>query len=143
MLDMQYRTKTIWGDCATFASERRWLVLFVLCIAVFLVVVDNTIVNVALPDLARPARGQIRSSQWIVDGYSLRSPDFYSPAGALGTVWAAARHADRTVFFAFFGVSLLAAFSHNVQPSLRHRALMGASAAFIFPATLSTCGRHR
>src|SRR6516225_8083578 len=52
-------------------ADRRWLILVVLCLSVFLVVVDNTIVNVALPTLNRHLGASITSLQWIVDAYSL------------------------------------------------------------------------
>src|ERR1700685_3033997 len=53
------------------AADLRWVVLPVLCLSVFLVVVDNTIVNVALPTLNRTLGASITSLQWIVDAYSL------------------------------------------------------------------------
>ena len=49
------------------AYERRWWVLAVLAISVFLVVVDNLIVNVALPTLQRELNATTTSLQWIVD----------------------------------------------------------------------------
>jgi len=121
----------------TFASERRWLVLFVLCIAVFLVVVDNTIVNVALPTISRDLHASNSSLQWIVDGYSLPFAGLLLAGGGLSDRWGRKR-AMQMGLFAFAVSSLLAAFSHNVTALLTTRALMGASAALIFPATLST-----
>ena len=121
----------------TFASERRWLVLFVLCIAVFLVVVDNTIVNVALPTISRDLHASNSSLQWIVDGYSLPFAGLLLAGGALSDRWGRKR-VMQYALFAFSVFSVLAAFSHNVSTLLTGRALMGASAAFIFPATLST-----
>ena len=52
-------------------EDRRWLILAVLCVAVLLVGVDNTIVNVALPTLSEQLRATNTDLQWIVDGYSL------------------------------------------------------------------------
>jgi DHA2 family multidrug resistance protein-like MFS transporter len=121
----------------TFASERRWLVLFVLCIAVLLVVVDNTIVNVALPTISRDLHASNSSLQWIVDGYSLPFAGLLLAGGGLSDRWGRKRVMQMGLF-AFAVTSLLAAFSHNVSTLLIARALMGASAAFIFPATLST-----
>ena len=78
----------------TFATERRWLVLFVLCIAVFLVVVDNTIVNVALPTISRDLHASNSSLQWIVDGYSLPFAGLLLAGGALfGSLGPQACHA--------------------------------------------------
>jgi len=121
----------------TFASERRWLVLVVLCIAVFLVVVDNTIVNVALPTISRDLHASNSSLQWIVDGYSLPFAGLLLAGGGLSDRWGR-RRVMQWALFAFSVFSILAAFSHNVSTLLTARALMGASAAFIFPATLST-----
>lgn len=121
----------------TFARERRWLVLFVLCIAVFLVVVDNTIVNVALPTISRDLHASNSSLQWIVDGYSLPFAGLLLAGGGLSDRWGRKR-VIQMALFAFAVFSVLAAFSHNVSTLLTARALMGASAAFIFPATLST-----
>ena len=121
----------------TFASERRWLVLFVLCIAVLLVVVDNTIVNVALPTISRDLHASNSSLQWIVDGYSLPFAGLLLAGGGLSDRWGR-RRVMQLALFAFAVFSILAAFSHNVSTLLTARALMGASAAFIFPATLST-----
>src|SRR6202142_3358018 len=125
------------GYVPTFASDRRWLVLFVLCIAVFLVVVDNTIVNVALPTISRDLHASNSSLQWIVDGYSLPFAGLLLAGGALSDRWGRKR-VMQYALFAFSLFSVLAAFSHNVSTLLIGRALMGASAAFIFPATLST-----
>jgi len=121
----------------TLANERRWWVLFVLCIAVFLVVVDNTIVNVALPTISRDLHASNSSLQWIVDGYSLPFAGLLLAGGGLSDRWGRKRVMQMGLC-AFSVFSLMAAFSHNVSTLLATRALMGASAAFIFPATLST-----
>jgi EmrB/QacA subfamily drug resistance transporter len=112
-------------------------VLFVLCIAVFLVVVDNTIVNVALPTISRDLHASNASLQWIVDGYSLPFAGLLLAGGGLSDRWGRKR-VMQLALVAFGVFSILAAFSHNVSTLLTARALMGASAAFIFPATLST-----
>ena len=119
------------------ARSRQWLILGVLCIAVFLVTVDNTIVNVALPSLARSLHASNSGLQWIVDGYSLPFAGLLLAGGGLSDRYGR----KRVMEFALTGFllfSLLAAFSHNVPQLLAARALMGASAAFIFPATLSS-----
>ncbi len=121
----------------TFPRERRWLVLFVLCIAVFLVVVDNTIVNVALPTLSRDLHASNSSLQWIVDGYSLPFAGLLLAGGGLSDRWGR-KFVMQCGLVAFAIFSFAAAFSHDVATLLSARALMGASAAFIFPATLST-----
>ena len=120
----------------TTPHERRWTILFVLCIAVFLVVVDNTIVNVALPTLSRDFRASNSSLQWIVDGYSLPFAGLLLSGGGLADRWG--RKRVMMVALVAFGLfSFLAAHSHDIASLLSARALMGSAAAFIFPATLS------
>ena len=58
-------------DDAVGGHPRRWWVLAVLCLSLFLVVVDNTIVNVALPTLSADLNASTTELQWIVDAYTL------------------------------------------------------------------------
>src|ERR1039457_1428417 len=50
--------------------RRRWWILSVLCLSVLLAVVDNTIVNVALPTMSRQLSASTQGLQWIVGAYS-------------------------------------------------------------------------
>ena len=59
------------SEMQSVAYARRWWVLVVLSISVFLVVVDNLIVNVALPTLQSELNATTTSLQWIVDSYAL------------------------------------------------------------------------
>ena len=61
-------------------NDRRWWILAVLCLSVLLVVVDNTIVNVALPTISRDLHASTEALQWVVDGYTLASPGCCSSA---------------------------------------------------------------
>jgi EmrB/QacA subfamily drug resistance transporter len=117
--------------------DRRWWILAVLCVIVLIVVIDNTIVNVALPVISRSLHASNSSLQWVVDAYSLPFAGLLLAGGGLSD--RLGRKRVMQMGLASFGVfSLLAAFSHDVTTLLVARALMGASAAFIFPATLST-----
>ncbi len=51
--------------------SRRWLILAVLCLSLLMVVIDNTIVNVALPTLSTELDASTTELQWIVDAYTL------------------------------------------------------------------------
>jgi EmrB/QacA subfamily drug resistance transporter len=117
-------------------ATRRWLVLVVLCLSVFLVVVDNTIVNVALPTLDRHLGASITSLQWIVDAYSLAFAGLLLAGGGIGDrLGRKGTMQVGLVFFALF--SAAAAASHATDTLIAARALMGVAAAFIFPASLA------
>jgi EmrB/QacA subfamily drug resistance transporter len=117
-------------------TDRRWLILPVLCLSVFLVVVDNTIVNVALPTLNRHLGASITSLQWIVDAYSLAFAGLLLAGGGIGD--RLGRKGTMQIGLVFFGVfSAAAAASHSTGTLITSRALMGIAAAFIFPASLA------
>ncbi len=117
--------------------DRRWWILAVLCMVVIIVAIDNTIVNVALPVLSRQLHASNSSLQWIVDAYSLPFAGLLLAGGGMSD--RLGRKRVMQIGLAAFGTfSLLAAFSHDVSTLLVARALMGAAAAFVFPATLST-----
>ncbi len=118
------------------AQRRRWLILPVLCLSVFLVVVDNTIVNVALPTLNRELGASITGLQWIVDAYSLAFAGLLLAGGGIGD--RLGRKGTMQVGLVFFGLfSIAAAASHSTATLIGARALMGIAAAFIFPASLA------
>ena len=66
------------------AGRRRWWVLAVLCLSVLLVVVDNTIVNVALPTISRRLSASTQDLQWVVDAYALVFASLLLVGGNLG-----------------------------------------------------------
>jgi EmrB/QacA subfamily drug resistance transporter len=111
-------------------------VLPVLCLSVFLVVVDNTIVNVALPTLNRDLGASITSLQWIVDAYSLAFAGLLLAGGGIGD--RLGRKGTMQAGLVFFGLfSAAAAASHSTGTLIATRTLMGLAAAFIFPASLA------
>src|SRR6266513_6164225 len=63
---------------------RHSLVLVAVCIGYFMAVLDSTVVNVALPDMARSLGTGIAGMQWVVDGYALMFASLLLTAGALG-----------------------------------------------------------
>lgn len=123
-------------NAASAHHDRRWLILPVLCLSVFLVVVDNTIVNVALPSLSRDLGASITGLQWIVDAYSLAFAGLLLAGGGVGD--RLGRKGVMQVGLVFFGVfSVFAALSTTTGQLISARALMGVAAAFVFPATLA------
>jgi MFS family permease len=85
------------------AGRRRWVALAVLCASLLVIVVDNTIVNVALPTLARELGADLHELQWVVDAYTLVFAALLLLAGTLGD-----RFGRRRAVLAGLGVFALA-----------------------------------
>lgn len=117
-------------------SDRRWWVLAVLCLSVLLVVVDNTIVNVALPTISRDLDASTQALQWVVDAYALAFAGLLLVGGNLGDRLGRRRVLQAGLaLFAVFSVA--AALSRNTGELIAARAAMGACAALVYPATLA------
>ena len=107
-----------------------------LCVSLLAIVLDNTIVNVALPTLVRDLDADISQLQWVVDAYTLVFAGLLLLAGTLGDRFG--RRRTLLLGLAVFGAgSAGAAFAGGVDQLVLARAVMGAGAAFIMPATLS------
>jgi EmrB/QacA subfamily drug resistance transporter len=64
--------------------ERKWRVLIVVCVAVFMLLLDITVVNVALPDIRKELHTSFTDLQWVVDAYALTLAATMLNAGSLG-----------------------------------------------------------
>ena len=117
-------------------TRRRMLVLATVCLAAFAINLDTTIVNVALPDLGRQLGATTRNLQWIVDGYNLAFAALVLTAGSLGDRFGR-RPALLTGLAAFAISSGIGATVTSASALVGVRFVMGASAAIIFPTTLS------
>jgi EmrB/QacA subfamily drug resistance transporter len=130
-----------WQHDADVVHRRRWATLVVLCVSLIVIVIDNSILNVALPTLSRPedagGLGAADSDlQWIVDSYVLVFAGLLLTAGALGDRFG--RYRALAGGLGVFGAaSAFAAFSDSSAALIGARAVMGIGAAFIMPATLS------
>ncbi|MGI9187827.1 MAG: DHA2 family efflux MFS transporter permease subunit [Gaiellales bacterium] len=120
----------------TLSTRRRWLALGVLCLSLLLVVVDNTIVNVALPTLNRDLGAGTTELQWIVDAYTLVFAALLLTMGHLGDRFGR-RRALQVGLVLFAITSGMAALSTTSGQLIGARAVMGIGAALIFPATLA------
>jgi EmrB/QacA subfamily drug resistance transporter len=118
------------------AYDRRWLVLAVLCMSLFVIVLDNSILNVALPTLVRDLDATNSQLQWIVDSYTLVFAGLLLTAGSLGDRFG--RRGALQIGFVLFGIgSVLSALAGDPDHLIATRAFMGIGGAFIMPATLS------
>jgi EmrB/QacA subfamily drug resistance transporter len=115
---------------------RRRQILLVLCLSLLVVVIDNTVLNTALPTLARVLHAGTSSLQWIVDAYTLCFAALLVPAGALGDQYGRRRSLIGGLAVFALG-SLAAAFASSADVLIADRVVMGLGAAFVMPATLS------
>lgn len=130
------RSPTTLETSTPTGHPRRWAILAVSSLAVFVTVLDGTIVNVALPSLTFELGASTRQLQWIVDAYLLVFTGLLLAAGGLGDRYGRKRS---LVFglLAFAVTSAYAGWAGSAGELIFARALMGIGAAFIFPATLA------
>ncbi|MEU4477275.1 MFS transporter [Micromonospora sp. NPDC023966] len=118
---------------------RRWAILGVLVISLLVVVLDNTILNVALRTLADPVHGLGASQgelEWAINSYTLVFAGLLFTFGVLGDRFGRKRFL--MVGLALFGLaSLLSAYAQDPGQLIATRALMGVGGAAIMPVTLS------
>jgi EmrB/QacA subfamily drug resistance transporter len=115
---------------------KRWWTLAVLTLSLVMVVVGNTVMNVALPTLSRELQASSSELQWIVDSYALVFAGLLLTAGAIGDRFG--RKGALQVGLVIFGLaSAVSAFVTSPTQLIITRAVMGLAAAFVMPATLS------
>jgi len=120
----------------TSTRTRPGAVLAVMCLAVFTINVDTTIVNVTLPTLVSELGATTRDLQWIVDSYLLVFAALVLAGGSLSD--RLGRRAVLLVGLAVFGLgNTLAAFADSPEQLIAARAFTGIGAAAVFPTTLS------
>jgi EmrB/QacA subfamily drug resistance transporter len=118
------------------AYTGRWLVLGVMCLSLLLIVMDNTIVNVALPTLQRDLGASTSELQWVVDAYILVFAGLLLTMGSLGDRFG--RRGALAIGLSVMGVaSILSSLANSADQLIATRALMGVGGAMIMPATLS------
>jgi EmrB/QacA subfamily drug resistance transporter len=121
--------------------ERKWWTLVLISIATFMLLLDITVVNVALPDIQRELDASLSSLQWVVDAYSLMLAAFLLTAGSLGD-----RLGRRRVFSLGFAVFTVASFLCGISgdPTLLNlaRGLQGIGGAAMFATSLALIGQE-
>ncbi|MGA5135178.1 MFS transporter [Streptomyces olivoreticuli] len=114
----------------------RWLILGVICLAQLTVVLDNTVLNVAVPSLTRELDATTADVQWMINAYSLVQSGLLLAAGS-----AADRYGRRKMLLAglaLFGVgSLAAGLSTSTGELIAARAGMGVGGALLLTTTLA------
>ncbi|MER5965249.1 MFS transporter [Streptomyces sp. NPDC002057] len=124
------------AEMVPLSVPRQRMVLATVCLAALAITLDTTIVNVALPELSRQLSASTRDLQWIVDAYNLSFASLVLTAGSIGD-----RFGRRPALLAglagFALTSLAGGLVDSANALILIRFLMGASAAVIFPTTLS------
>jgi EmrB/QacA subfamily drug resistance transporter len=119
--------------------RRRWAILSVLIVGLLAIVIDNTVLNVALKTIAEP-RGGLGASQsqleWAINSYTLVFAGLLFTFGVIGDK--VGRKRMLMIGLALFGIaSLLSAYSRSPEQLIFARAAMGLGGAAVMPQTLS------
>ena len=123
-------------DRSSRSYHRRWWILGVLCLSLLVIIVDNSILNVAIPTLVRDLDASNSQLQWIVDSYTLVFAGLLLTAGSLGDRFG--RRGALQFGMAVFGLgSVASALVDTPNQLIFTRGVMGIGGAFIMPATLS------
>lgn len=121
---------------APSAHPRRWFVLGVMSLSIFLVFLDNTVVNTALPSMAIDLSASTSTLQWVVDAYTLVLAALLLLGGSLGD--RLGRRRWMSIGLILFGAGAVGgALAGSAGPLIAARALQGLGAALVMPATLS------
>jgi EmrB/QacA subfamily drug resistance transporter len=117
-------------------ENRKWWTLGAMCFALFMIMLDNTVVNVALPSIQRDLGASLSGLEWTINGYTLSFAVLLATGGRLGDIFG-----RRRMFL--FGVvvfalsSATAGFAQNTTDLVASRVVQGVGAALMMPATLS------
>ncbi len=122
------------GDMPT--QKNRWLALLFVSLAVALVIVDSTIINVAIPAIVTDLEASSTDVQWIQESYTLVFAALLLVFGALADKWG--RRSMLVVGLSFFIVSsIFAAMSDTASALIAWRVIQGIGGAMVLPTTLS------
>jgi EmrB/QacA subfamily drug resistance transporter len=131
------KQQTTWpGATAGAPDPRRWWTLGAVCVATFMLLLDITIVNVAIPVIQRDLGASFQDLQWVVDAYALTLASFMLTAGSLADLLG-----RRRIFVAglalFSLASLLCGLSTSPTALNLSRALQGVGGAAMFATSLA------
>jgi EmrB/QacA subfamily drug resistance transporter len=117
-------------------SNRRWWTLGAMCFALFMIMLDNTVTNVALPSIQRDFDASLSALEWTINAYTLTFAVLLVTGGRLGDIFG-----RRRVFLVGVGIFAVSSATIGFAPSdgflVASRALQGVGAALMMPGTLS------
>jgi EmrB/QacA subfamily drug resistance transporter len=117
-------------------GNRRWWTLIAMCFALFMIMLDNTVVNVALPSIQRDLGANLAALEWTINAYTLSFAVLLVTGGRLGDIFG-----RRRMFLAGVVIFALSSAAIGLAPTdtalVIGRAIQGIGAALMMPATLS------
>ena len=117
-------------------EDNRWVTLVLVCLAQFMVILDATIVNIALPTIQQDLHFSQADLQWVINSYTLFFGGFLLLGGRAADIFGRKR-----IFIAgtilFSAASLLNGLAQNSEQLIAFRALQGLGGALVSPAALS------
>ncbi len=117
-------------------ENAKWWTLAAMCFALFMVMLDNTVMNVALPSIQSDLGASISALEWIVNGYTLSFAVLLATGGRLGDILG-----RRRMFLAGVAIFAISSATAGLAPSTSalviSRIAQGVGAALMMPATLS------
>ena len=120
----------------TYKDGKRWIVLGILCLSLFIIAIDNMVLNLALPSISKDLGASVSQLQWITDAYILVFASLLLTMGAIGDRYGRKRILQMGTLL--FGIgSLAAALSTSTEMLITFRAFLGIGGAMIMPSTLS------
>jgi len=118
------------------ALDRKWWTLIAVCTATFMLLLDITVVNVALPDIQRSLHSSFSDLQWVVDAYSLTLAAFLLTAGVVGDIYGR-REVFAIGLIVFSLASLVCGLSTTPLMLNLARAVQGVGGAIMFATSLA------
>jgi len=117
-------------------DNRKWWTLGAMCFALFMIMLDNTVVNVALPSIQRDLGASISGLEWTINGYTLSFAVLIATGGRLGDLFGRRRmFLVGVVIFALS--SATAGLAASPTDLVVSRVVQGVGAALMMPGTLS------
>jgi EmrB/QacA subfamily drug resistance transporter len=117
-------------------AREKVIVLLTMCFALAMAMLDNTVVNIALPTITTKLNATVSDLQWIIDGYVLAFASLLLTGGILGD-----RYGRKKMFLTGLAIFTLASLGCGLSGSggelIMFRALQGVGAALLMPGTLS------
>jgi EmrB/QacA subfamily drug resistance transporter len=117
-------------------DNRKWWTLGAMCFALFMIMLDNTVVNVALPSIQHDLGASISGLEWTINGYTLSFAVLLATGGRLGDIFG-----RRRMFLAGVIVFALSSATAGLAPDetslVISRVVQGVGAALMMPGTLS------